>query len=115
MQHGNAAVTIPTAHCADAIKDVCNVVNKLWPNSTARLLRPQYQGILRIVKLYSSIGDAGKLQAFEDAMRQCQWRGIADERHPRINEIILESGLRVNWHYAVHQSPALLEQVLDSL
>lgn len=115
MQHGNAAVTVSAAHCADAINDVCKVVNNLWANSTERMLRPESRCVLRIVDLYSSNGDGGKQQMFEDAMRRCHWRGIADERQPRINEVIFESGLRANWHNAIHESPELVEQLLDSL
>lgn len=115
MQHGNAAVTVSTAHCADAIKDVCRVVDNLWPSSTRRMLRPSTQLVLRIADLYSSGGDTAEQQRFEDAMRQCQWRGVADERMPRVNEVIIESGLRINWHDAVRQSPELVEQILDSL
>ncbi len=48
-------------------------------------------------------------------MRQCEWRGIADNREPRLNEVIVESGLRVNWHYAIRQSPEVVEQVLIRL
>lgn len=115
MQHGSAAVTVNAAHCADSIVDTCRVINTLWRNTTERMLRPQYQCALRIVHLYCSDGDARTQQRFEDQMRQGNWRGIADERQPRVAETIVEPGVRGNWWYAVHESSYLVDQVLDAI
>ena len=115
MQHGSAAVTVTLEHCADAILDCSRVVNRLWQKTTNKNLTTAYQVVLRVVALYSSSGDAASRQPFEDAMRQGQWRSLSDERRARVNEVIVEAGLRRYWDHAIHQSPQLVEQILASL
>ena len=115
MQHGSAAVTVTPENCADAILDVRKVIDRLWQNTIERNLTLPYKVVLRIVELYASNGNVRQRQAFEDAMRQARWRGIADERQARVSEVIVEAGLRTNWHLAVHQSPEIVEQTLNAL
>ena len=115
MQHGNAAVTVTPENCADAIIDTRRVVDRLWQNTTRRNLTLPYKIILRIVELYSSNGNAARRQVFEDTMRQAQWRGLAHDRRARVSEVIVEAGLRTNWQLAIHQSPEVVEQILDGL
>lgn len=115
MQHGSAAVTVTTENCADAILDVRRVIDHLWQNTTERNLTLSYKIVLKVVEIYSSDGDRTHRQTFEDEMRQGRWRGIADDRNARVSEVILEAGQRANWHIAIHQSPDIVEQILNSL
>lgn len=115
MQHGNAAVTVTTANCADAILDVRSVIDRLWQNTINRNLSLPYRLIFQIVQMYASNGNRRQQQAFEDAMRQAHWRGMTDERKARISEVIVEAGLRTNWHLAVHQSPEIVEQIVTAI
>ena len=115
MQHGNAAVTVTIDNCADAIIDVGKVIDRFWRYTTQNNMTPVYKAILRIVKLYSSDGDAAMRQAFEDAMRQRAWRSTSDNRKARVSEVIVEAGLRRHWHHAITQSPELVEEILNSL
>ena len=115
MQHGNAAVTVTTENCADAILDVKRTINQIWRDTTSRNLSPPYIVLLRIVELYSSNGNAMKRQQFEDQMRKAQWRGMTDNRRAKINEVIVEPGLRLHWSLSINQSYELVEQILDSL
>jgi hypothetical protein len=115
MQHASAAVTVDIQSCADAILDLPQVMIKLWGKNALRNLRPWQQVAIRIVKLYSSIGDSNKRRQFEDQMRADRWRGSAEERPPRVNETIIECGLRNHWAIAVKQNPHQVEQILNSL
>ncbi len=115
MQHGSAAVTVTPENCADAILDVRRVIDQLWQNTIDRNLTVSYRVVLKIVELYASNGNANHRQAFEDAMRQGRWRGLADERTARVSEVIVEAGLRTNWHLAIHQAPEVVEQILATL
>ena len=115
MQHGDAAFTVTTANCADAILDVRRVIDRLWQNTTNRNLTLPYKIVLRIVELYGPNGTEQQRQAFEDEMRQGRWRGMADDRSARVSEVIVEPGLRTNWHLAVHQAPDLVEQIISTV
>jgi len=105
MQHGSAAVTVTPENCADAILDVRKVIDRLWRNTINRNLTLPYRVILSIVDLYASNGNEPQRQAFEDAMREGQWRGITNARKAKVSEVIVKAGLRTNWHLAIHQSP----------
>jgi hypothetical protein len=115
MQHASAAVTVDMQSCSDAIKDLPEVMKKLWGQQALLNLRDWQQVAMRIVNLYSSTGDAFLRQRFEDQMRSEQWRGAAEERPPRINETIVECGLRNYWAIAVKQNPHQVEQILNNL
>lgn len=115
MQHGSAAVTVTPENCADAILDVRRVIDRLWQNTIQRNLAMPYKVVLRVVDLYATNGNARQRQSFEDAMRLGRWRGIADDRKARVSEVIVAAGLRTNWHLAIHQSPQVVEQIIDSL
>lgn len=115
MQHGSAAVTVTLQSCADAILDVRRVIDRLWRNASQQNLTRPYRTVLQIVELYSSNGDTIRRQDFEDAMRQSRWRPAADERRAKANEVIVEAGLRMNWHLVIHQSWAEVEEILSSI
>lgn len=115
MQHGSAAVTVTVEDCAKSILDVKRVIDRLWRNTVARNLTFSYAIILKIVELYATNGNGQHRQAFEDAMRRGRWRGLNDERKARVSEVIVEPGVRMNWHLAIHQSPEIVEQIIASL
>ena len=115
MQHGSAAATVTPENCADAILDVRKVIDRLWQSTIRRNLTASYQLVLRIIELYSSNGNAMQRQAFEDAMRIGHWRPARDDRKARMAEVIVEAGLRMNWHLAIHQSPVVVEEILNSI
>ncbi len=113
MQHQNAAITVDTQTCADAIMDVVAVVDRLWRNTTQRSFREWHKVALRIVRLYSSEGDVQKRQEFESRMREESWRNR--NRRARVREMIIEPGLRQHWAIVVKNSPGQVEQILNEL
>ncbi len=115
MQHQSTSAVVDLQTCADAILDLPEVMKKLWGRNALDNLRQWQMVAIRIVHLYSSNGDADIRSRFEDAMRGERWRGSAEERNPRINERIIECGLRIHWAIAVKQSPSQVEQILDSI
>jgi hypothetical protein len=115
MQHASAAVTVDVQSCADAIHDLPAVMKKLWGSRALVNLRLWQRVALRIVWLYSSVGDAAVCRQFEDQMRAETWRGKAEERPPRVNEKIIECGLRNHWAIAIKQNTAQVEQILNNL
>jgi hypothetical protein len=112
MQHESASAAVDIQTCADAVKDIPEVLVKLWGQSALANLREWQRVGIEIVKLYSSDGDARKRQHFEDAMRRERWRTEADGRRPRVNEAILEIGRRGFWGYLIKQAPNQVEQIL---
>jgi hypothetical protein len=114
MQHASAAATVDTQTCADAIIDILGLLLKLWGRNALDNLREWHKIAIRIVKLYSSGGDPTKREQFEDAMRRGQWRADADEKKPKINEIIVEVGRRGFWSFLVKQAPSQVEQIILS-
>ena len=115
MQHESASVAVDTQTAADAIKDIPVLLDRIWGDDAINNLRPWQLVAMRIVRLYSSEGNANIRQLFEDQMRAEQWRGNAEERPPRINETIIECGLRNHWAIAVKQNPHQVEQILNNL
>lgn len=115
MQHASAAVTVDVCACADAILDLPEVMKKLWGRSALQNLRLWQKIAIRIINLYSSNGDSNRRRLFEDEMRQEKWRSYAEDRPPRVNEMIIECGHRNHWAIAVKQKPELVEQLLNNI
>jgi hypothetical protein len=115
MQHQSASVAVDTQTGANAIIDLPEVMKKLWGQKALDNLHAWQRIAIKIVKLYSASGDAIVRGQFEALMRREQWRGNAEERNPRINERIIECGLRIHWSIAVKQSPHQVEQILNNL
>ena len=115
MQHASAAVTVDMQSCADAILDLPGVMTKLWGRNALTNLRLWQQVAIRIIRLYSSSGDANIRRQFEEQMRTERWRGNAEERPPRVHETIIECGLRNHWAIAIKQNPHQVEQILNNL
>ena len=115
MQHESASAAVDVQTCGDAILDLPVVMKRLWGRNAVDNLRMWQNVAIRIVRLYSNSGNATVRTQFEDAMRTESWRGNAEERNPRINETIIECGLRVHWAIAVKQNPSQVEQILNNI
>lgn len=115
MQHQNVAIVVDLHASADAILDLPEVLNKLWGRNAMDNLRAWQNVAIRIAHLYSNSGAPNIRVQFEDAMHKERWRGIAEERNPRINETIIQCGLRSHWDIAVKQNPHQVEQMLNNI
>ena len=113
MQHQNVAITVDTETCADAIIDVVGVVDSLWRNTSRGSFREWHKVAIRIVRLYSTTGDAQKQQEFEKRMLNEPWR--IHNRPARIREMLVEPGLRQHWSWVVKNMTIQVEQILDEL
>ena len=113
MQHANAAVTVDTQACADAILDAVKVIDRLWRNTSRRAFRDWLKVAIRIVRLYSQSGDPQMRQRFEMRMRNESWRDF--KRPARVREMIIEPGLRQHWGIVVKHNPSQVEQILNEL
>lgn len=114
MQHADAAITVDSQHCSDAILDVIRVIDKCWTNTSARQFKDWLKCALRIARLYSSQGDILKRQLFEDAMRSRNWRGQGP-RTLTITQMPIEPGLRTHWRLVVIGSTPIVDSCLDEL
>jgi hypothetical protein len=114
MQHADAAVTVETQHCADAILDVVRVINKCWSGTYSHRFDLWVKCALRIVQLYSSGGDQLKRQPFEDGMLNMNWRGES-RTSIRSNESQIEPGRRVFWWLTIINHTQLVERCLDEI
>ena len=114
MQHADAAVTVETQHCCDAILDAVRVINTCWPQTSKRHFHLWVKCALRIVNLYSSSGDSLKRQFFEDAMRDVNWRGEWRQNVKR-TERQIEPGCRAFWRLAIIEHTPLVEGCLNEV
>jgi len=114
MQHADAAATVETQHCADAIVDTVRVIDKCWTRTSQRHFDSWIKCALRIVKLYSSEGDRLKRQPFEETMLDKSWRG-SDRSTIRLNEAKIEPGRRIFWWLAIIRHTHLVEDCLNEL
>ena len=115
MQHQSASVAVDTQTAADAIIEIPFLLERVWGSDALGNLRPWQLVAIRIVRLYSSTGDASIRRQFEEQMRAERWRGNTEERPPRVHETIIECGLRNYWAIAVKQNPHQVEQILNDL
>jgi len=113
MQHGNAAVTVDSQLCADAILDAVKVINHCWKNTTINHFPVWLKCALRIILLYSSDGDPMQRQPFEDAMLAESWRGLG-EKTVKFNERNIVPGRRAFWWLAVMEHTPLVENCLGT-
>jgi len=114
MQHADAAVTVEAQHCADAILDAVRVIDKCWARTSHHHFDSWVKCALRIVRLYSSVGDRLKRQPFEDAMFNTNWRGVS-RTSVRLNESRIEPGRRIFWWLTLIRHIHLVERCLDEL
>lgn len=112
MQHASIAATVDQDYCATAILDVVNVIDRCWPNTSARQFLPWMKCALRVVRLYSATGDSMQRGQFEDSMRNKTWR--AKEREvvqPNARQV--EPGRRDYWGLAFRMNTSLVEECLN--
>lgn len=114
IQHENAAITVDTKHCADAILDAVRVIDICWSQTSVRQFSEWVKCTLRIIRLYSSAGDPLKHQPFEDVMRGVNWRGEG-RTSVRVSERQIEPGLRAFWWLAVREHTPLVESCLNEI
>lgn len=115
MQHQSASAVVDLHTSADALLELPEVMRKLWGQHALDNLREWQKVAIRVARLYSNSGDAVIRSKFEDLMRSERWRGNAEERQPRINETIIQCGLRGHWAIAVKQNPHQVDQILNSI
>lgn len=112
MQHNNPAATVDSQHCADAIIDAVEIIEKCFPG--ARAAFPEKLKVtLRVLRLFSRSGDPRQQTAFGDAMQALPWRGNRD--HARQQEVIVSPGLRANWGLVLPSEFARVEGLLNRI
>ena len=113
MQHANVALTVNTQHCADAILDTVSLIEKLWPGTDIRNIRPRLKIALRIIfHLYSSNAIRGNRRAFEDKMSRHRWRGEKKEG-VKADSIQINPGQTEHWSYVLVHRVTEVERLLD--
>ena len=113
MQHGSAAATVDGQFCADAILDAVRVIDHCWPGTSSNQVVDWKACALRVVRLYSSQGDARLRLLFEDSIRDGGWR--VEKRHAKTNELIIMPGRRQYWSLLMAESQVQVETILSSL
>lgn len=114
MQHASAAATVDLQYCATAVQDVVRVIDRCWTNTSSRHLPPWMQCALRIIRLYSSEGDANQRARFEERMRGRNWRGSRRES-VKSNAMQIQPGLRDYWRLAIRMRTTDVEDCLNEL
>lgn len=110
MQHNNPAATVDGQHCADAIMDGVDVIERCFPGAKAALPE-KLKVTLRVVRLFSQHGDPHQQTEFGDAMQTHQWRGHRERA--RQEEVIVAPGPRTNWGLVIPSEYARVEALLD--
>ncbi|CQR69975.1 hypothetical protein SOV_52530 [Sporomusa ovata DSM 2662] len=112
MQHASAASTVDIRYCADALLDAVAVIDQLWPNTSTNAIHLWMKLSIRIVRLYSSVGNHSLQQRFEDNIRHEEWR---TKQSAKKHEQVIEPGIRKFWAISIKENPQKFEQILDSL
>ncbi len=113
MQHGDPGVTVDSEHCASATLDAVDVLEHCWPGTREEALRATLLCALRIIRLYSTHGEAHLRQPFEDLMRDSPW--TFEERLLAANELAIRPGLRGYWRFAITWNTESIEEKLNQL
>jgi DNA-binding protein len=112
MQHSDIAATVDGQYCATAIIDAVKVIDHCWQNTSKKQFSPWMRCALRIIRLYSSEGDASKRYSFERKMQQMRWR-ISDRESVKANSIQIEPGFRDYWWLAIRMRTPQVEECLN--
>ena len=112
MQHANASITVNNQHCADAIIDAVNVVDKCWNRTSKSQFNDWVKCGLRIIKLYSSNSNPAKISLFETEMLKINWRGSGSVS-VRTSEKKIQLGNKPYWYIAVVHHTPLVESCLN--
>lgn len=110
MHHVNAAATVDSQRCADAILDAVECIEHCFPGSKAAL-DDRNKVALRVVRLYSAIGNGHHRMAFEAAMNGHGWR--TSKKAPKKAEVVVPPGIRRNWGMVIFDSTADVEAILN--
>ncbi len=112
MHHVNAAATVDSQRCADAILDAVACIEHCFPGATATF-DDRLKVALRVVQLYSASGNGRHRSDFERAMNSHRWR-IRDSS-PKITEIVVAPGIRRNWGLIIFDSTPDIEVILNRI
>ncbi|MBN1236653.1 MAG: hypothetical protein JW999_11510 [Methanotrichaceae archaeon] len=112
MQHSDIAATVDGQYCATSIIDAVKVIDHCWQNTSRRQFSPWMRCALRIIRLYSSEGEASNRYLFERKMQQMRWR-ISDRESVRFNAIQIEPGVRDYWWFAIRMRTPQVEECLN--
>lgn len=110
MHHVNAAATVDTQRCADAILDAVECIEHCFPGSKAAL-DDRIKVALRVVRLYSASGNGRHRSDFETEMNRHTWR--TRDSKPTKSEVVVSPGIRRNWGLVIFDSTADIETLLN--
>jgi hypothetical protein len=111
LQHQNAAATVDGQYCAAAVMDAAEVIETLWPGTSAEALAAWVHCALRVVRLHSPVGDPALREEFEQCMRRTTWRQRREG--VRANAIQIEPGLREYWASTIRRQVGVVEECLN--
>lgn len=80
MQHDLVAVTVTKEHCADSIVDLCVLLKRLWGKYALDSAYDWILCALRIVKLYSKVGDQDKRTNVENYLGKYKWNSVIENK-----------------------------------
>ena len=80
MQHDLVAVTVTKEHCADSIVDLCVLLKRLWGKYALDSAYDWILCALRIVKLYSKVGDQDKRTNVENYLGKYKWSSVIENK-----------------------------------
>ena len=78
MQHELVAITVSSEHCADSIVDLCELVKKLWGKYAFDSAHDWIICALRIVNLYSRLGNPDKRINLEKYLGKYKWNSVIE-------------------------------------
>lgn len=112
MQHSNAAATVDTQHCADAILAAVECIEHCFPGASAAF-EEKIKVAMRVVRIYSALGNGAHRNAFQAQMNNHAWR--TRKNPPRVNETVVSPGLRAYWGLVIMDSVADIESILNRI
>lgn len=110
MHHVNAAATVDSQRCADAILDAVDCIEHCFPGSVAAF-DDRLKVAIRVVRLYSAAGNGRHRSEFETAMNGHAWR--TRDNPPKKSEVVVSPGIRRNWGLVIFDSTADIEAILN--
>lgn len=112
MHHANAAATVDSQRCADAILDAVECIEHCFPGAKIAFEDKIKVG-LRVVRIYSAQGSGAHRTAFQDGMTRHTWRTRTNG--PRVNETVISPGQRTYWSLVIMDSVADIETILNRI
>jgi hypothetical protein len=99
-------------HCADAIIDGVACIEHCFPGASAAF-PDRLRVALRVIRIYSTAGNAAHRPAFQDGMLRYRWR--TQQRQPRVDETIVQPGMRNYWGLVIMDSIPDIEAILNRI